>query len=222
MLINFILENKDCKITIKIEKEEPLKPCYSADDFQETTDSLQMIKTEENSSYSPKLSKCFAPKLGIYRTSIKSNENSSVNHLIDNPFCETNEDLEISRALVKVESNIKLECSDVNETVEEEIVGMEIQIKEESKFDDSDNFHYSDTNYNNIASQEIPTIVKNEINPIETYLNDDNVDSQFCLEIKNEINSETEKKKISWEEFRAKREKMGLLKVSGKFLLFLY
>lgn len=95
-VINTISENKDCQITIKIEKEESLNPCYSADNLQDTPEKHSLVKVEENISLST-LPNNFTPKKGINRTFIKSTENNDVKHFIHNPFEETG-DLNINDA----------------------------------------------------------------------------------------------------------------------------
>jgi len=84
-------ENKDCKITVDTMKEEPLKSSYFGDDSLDKTNSHSSINFEENiSSSSPKT---LIPKKGINRTLIKNTENCDVKHLINNPFCETEDNL---------------------------------------------------------------------------------------------------------------------------------
>ncbi|KAL4090038.1 hypothetical protein QTP88_024944 [Uroleucon formosanum] len=124
-------ENKDCQITIKIEKEEPLNECYSADNSVDTADnsvdtadSLSFVKVEENIP-SSSLSKSFAPKRGINRTSIKTTRSSDVKHLIHNPFCEIEQ--VNNQMLGYINSSIvKCEVEDVNDNVEENLVEMEV------------------------------------------------------------------------------------------------
>jgi len=122
-------ENKDCKITIKIEKEdESLQPCYSTVNTQgTTTDSHPLIQIEENVP-SSSLAYCFAPERSINRTSTKTTDNCDVQHLVYSPFCET-EDLSIDQPLAKIELPfVKREPDDVSDdTVEQNIVGMEIK-----------------------------------------------------------------------------------------------
>lgn len=110
-------------------------------------------------------------------------------------------------------------CLEDNGVIEQDIVGMEIQIKEESPIDlkeseyvDSDDFSCAYINNIDIINQEIATTLNEEVGPNLTSLESE--DSQTDT-INNEMSLETEKKKISWEEFRAKREKMGLLKTKG-------
>ncbi|XP_060875036.1 uncharacterized protein LOC132948541 isoform X2 [Metopolophium dirhodum] len=117
-------ENKDCQITIKIEKEEQLNECYSADNSVDTADSLSFVKIEENIP-SSSLSKSFAPKRGINRTSIKTMGTSDVKHLIHNPFCETEQ--VNNQMLGYINSSIvKCEAEDVKDNVEENLVEMEV------------------------------------------------------------------------------------------------
>ncbi|XP_008188897.1 uncharacterized protein PFB0315w isoform X2 [Acyrthosiphon pisum] len=112
-------ENKDCQITIKIEKEEPLNECYSADNSVDTADNLSFVKIEENIPPS----KSFAPKRGINRTSIKTTGTSDVKHLIHNPFCETEQ---VNNQMLEYinSSIVKCEAEDVNDNVEENLVEM--------------------------------------------------------------------------------------------------
>lgn len=117
-------EDKDCQITIKIEKEEPSNECYSADNSIDTTGSQSFVKVEENSP-SSSLSKSFAPKRGINRTSIKTMGTSDVNHLIHNPFCEIEQ--VNNQMLGYINSSIvKCEAEDDNDNVEENLVEMEV------------------------------------------------------------------------------------------------
>ncbi|XP_025207979.1 uncharacterized protein LOC112603566 isoform X2 [Melanaphis sacchari] len=110
-------ENKDCQITIKIEKEEPLNECYSTDNSIDTTGNSSFVKVEENISSSSLLPKSFAPKKGINRTSIKTMGTSDVEHLIHNPFCEIEE--VNNHILGNINPSIvKCEIEDVNENVE--------------------------------------------------------------------------------------------------------
>ncbi|XP_026804292.1 uncharacterized protein LOC113547909 isoform X1 [Rhopalosiphum maidis] len=120
-----VSENKDCQITIKIEKEEPLNECYSTDNSIDTTGSSSFIKVEENIPSSSLLSKSFVPKRGINRTSIKTMGTSDVEHLIHNPFCETEEiDNQISETINS--SIIKCEAEDVNDNVKEDLVEIKV------------------------------------------------------------------------------------------------
>lgn len=128
-------ENKDCKLTIKIEKEKPLEPCYSAENSQDITDSHSLEKIEENvpsSSLSALTSKSFAPKRGINRTFIKSTKNCSVENLMFNSFCET-KDLNIDQTIIEEPL--------VNDTVEE--YGS-MDVKSYYSTDDSQNTFESD------------------------------------------------------------------------------
>ncbi|KAE9540848.1 hypothetical protein AGLY_004093 [Aphis glycines] len=117
-----VSENKDCQITIKIEKEDSLNECYSTDNSIDTTGSSSFVKLEENSPSSSLLSKSFAPKRGINRTSIKTKRTPDVKHLIQsNPFCET-EDVN-NQIIGKINSSIvKCEAEDVNDNVDEDLL----------------------------------------------------------------------------------------------------
>jgi len=120
---HFILENKDCKITIKIENEELSQSCYSNENTQDTIYSQPSVKIEETVPSS--LIKRFSPKRGINRTSIRTTNNCDVQSLIYNPFCEV-EDFRISEPYEKINMSIvKHEPVDVNDTVEQNIVGIQ-------------------------------------------------------------------------------------------------
>ncbi|XP_025405174.1 uncharacterized protein MAL13P1.304-like isoform X2 [Sipha flava] len=118
-------ENKDCKITIKIEEEEPSSiQCYSVDDSQDIIGHQISTQIEENISPLTSLPKSFAPKRGINRTSIKTTDSCDVKQLMCNPFFET-DDLDIDKISVKVENpSIKLEPEYTDDT----IVGMEVKL----------------------------------------------------------------------------------------------
>lgn len=125
MIYEYVIsENKDCKITIKIEEEEPSSiPCYSVDDSQDIIGNQISTHIEENISPLTSLPKSFAPKRGINRTSIKSTDNCDVKQLMCNPFLET-DDLDIDKISVKVEKpSVKLEPK-----YADTIVGMEVKL----------------------------------------------------------------------------------------------
>lgn len=121
-----VSENKDCQITIKIEKEDSLNECYSTDNSIDTTNSSSFVKLEENSPSSSLLSKSFAPKRGINRTSIKTKRTPDVKHLIqNNPFYET-EDVN-NQIMGKINSSIvKCEAEDVNDNVDEDLLEIKV------------------------------------------------------------------------------------------------
>lgn len=88
-IFSTISENKDCKITIKIEKEEPLTSCFSCDDSQDIPNSHSLVQYENNIPVSSTLSKNLVSKKGINRTIIKNNDKCDVSHLMNNPFSES-------------------------------------------------------------------------------------------------------------------------------------
>lgn len=84
-----ISENKDCKITIKIEKEEPLTSCFSCDNSQDIPNSHSLVQIENNIPVSSTLSNNLISKKGINRTIIKNNDKCDVSHIMNNPFSES-------------------------------------------------------------------------------------------------------------------------------------
>ncbi|VVC28555.1 Hypothetical protein CINCED_3A009495 [Cinara cedri] len=115
-------ENKDCQITIKIENENSLDPCYSADESQDITDNHILVNTNEENLFP---TKSFIPKPGINRTFIKPAENSDVTNLLYNPFCDT-DDFSINKISVKTATeNSKL---DVRNTIQQNMAPVVKQI----------------------------------------------------------------------------------------------
>ncbi|XP_050431755.1 uncharacterized protein LOC126840203 [Adelges cooleyi] len=221
-------DNKDCKITIKIEKEEPITPCYSAENSQEETFSSQTaIEFDKtNIPISINTPNIASSNRGINRTSIKSDINSNdVQNLINNPFHETttlNPTIEKNTSTTEtiVKCDVKNEPLE-EETFEQSIVKLEVKSDElVSTVNDLNNIEcdmYEETCVSiDEATQPIEepltSIVKQEVE-IEITADETSSNCSSTCAVKNESSLETEKKKISWEEFRAKRGK-NLIKPS--------
>ncbi|XP_050543557.1 peroxisome proliferator-activated receptor gamma coactivator 1-alpha-like isoform X2 [Daktulosphaira vitifoliae] len=213
-------DNKDCKLTIKIEKEESLTQCYSAENsLDEVYNNGNRIKnTKTNTPLSINAPNFVNSKLGINRTAIKPDINSDdVHSLLHNPFHETNLILPKNISL-KVETS-KLKCEvktePVEEIVEQNNYAMKmnthsLNVENPSKLESDVQQNYwtgvstesqsSEDNVTTIVKEEV--IIKTENVPVESTLK-----FSSANDIKKEMILETEKKKISWEEFRAKRGK---------------
>lgn len=194
------------------------KPNRSAADSPDTTDNYSVVKIEDN--ILPSLLK----DQGINNNLTKS---SDVQQTMFAPFCKT-EDL-INQMSVKIKTSIiQRRPEEVHDIIERSIAGMDVSVDEdnvfnveESKYVRSNEFCYAKLNYRNIDCEEVVIKKENDLVTEETLLKNDNIDSLSDTN-RNETSLETEKKKISWEEYRAKRGKMGLLKPTGNTYLQIF
>lgn len=180
-------------------------------DEKSKTNNYNFGTVENSNSFSP--SDSLVPKRrGNPKISINMTKNVDVTQPIYNSVCKT-VDLGINQPMKN--PIIKSEPEDVNDTYEQDIIGIElVKIKE-------DNIGLNDfycTNLNNIKIESIEVVDSFKKEDIVSNVISLNEDNYVTTKIKNEINLETEKKKISWEEFRAKREKLGLLTSGNKLL----
>jgi len=139
---------------------------------------------------------------GTNGISIKTTDNSK-NHLIYNLNYKP-KDLGNSLTSVKYKIPIiKREPENDNSTIQPNALN-NLKSEKETKFVYPNEIHSSDLINENAESQEI--ILKNMVTIASSIKTED-------------IDYQTDKKKISWEEFRAKREKMGLINISGNICI---
>lgn len=186
------------KIIINATKQ---KVVYSNSDFQKTNDCRNTVQNEND--FITAISQSLIPKRkSIKQTPIKATVNQNIKHIVKNPAYEV-KDLN-SDQTTKV---IKSEPEDqvVNLIAEGTPVEIQRTIKEDSKCIDSNNFCSVDLNNTNVEKQEVIVVKEENKTSFEN-----NINSQTTSI------AENEKKKITWEEFKAKREKMGLSSMPGK------
>lgn len=207
-------ENIDDIIEQTIEME--MKECFSHETYKNRIENCSDVNIKKNNLTS--LSKDFTSKnQGINHVSLKTIENSNVKQIIHPSFCEQ-EGLVNDQVTTKVKKIpvIKCEPKDYNDTVNQNSVGMEIHLEEENLFNEEtskytglEDFCCNNLNCTKTESQKI-VIKKESIDSNITYVKND------VETIRNDNTLETEKKKISWEEYKAKVGKIGLSKISGK------
>lgn len=202
------------QISVKVEPGIKVEPLYMNYNIEQNIDEVEvesfspgdLLQNTTNSHNPVKIEESFVSNICDNTTFTKTTEKNAVQQLVYN-----NEPKNIAShqlVAVKVEPYIKEEPVYIDENFEQN-VGEIIQ-EYETK---------------HVGSNDICRIVENNINmkiPKITIIKKENINETFIKKgkggshaIKTEINSETEKKKISWEEFRAKRGKIGLTNTSG-------
>lgn len=192
-------EPEDFNDTSKENIEMVTNPSYSSNSIKSTAVSHSLVKIDQIVS-SPK---GFTSQHQSTNNSIKATDNSK-NHLIHNINYKP-KDLGNNLTSVKYKIPIiKREPDNDKSTIQPNaLINLKSEI--ETKFVDPNEIHSSDLINGNAESQEV--ILKNMVT-IESSIKTEDIDSQ------------TDKKKISWEEFRAKREKMGLINISGNICIY--
>lgn len=184
-------ENVYDSIEKPIVKKE-IKPCYSTDSLNCTSNIHNLVKDEIR--LSPSLLKNSTTKHRANdKKSIKAVENCGVQYIAHNFHGEPKK-LGNERISMKLTTPvIKREPEDFNDTSKENIEKV----------------------INPSYSSGLKSIVvsHNLVKIDQTVLPSISIKSE-------DIDSQTDKKKISWEEFRAKREKMGLINISGNICIY--
>lgn len=196
--------------------EMQMKQCFSYNGSQNKTENCSDENIKNNSS--SLLSKDFTSKyLEINHSSLKTTKNSNVKRIIHPSFSKL-DGLVNNQMTAKVKVSVnESEQKNLNDCVDQNSVGMEIHIEENllneetSKYTGLEDFCCNNLNCTKTDGQKID-IEKKNINSVK------DVDVET---IGNDITLETEKKKISWEEYKAKVGKIGLSKISGKILFLL-
>lgn len=173
-----------------------INPYYG---LQNTSESQTLVKIDE--IVLPSSPKGFSPQhRGVKNSSIKTTDNSDdKNQIIYNLSYEP-KDLGNSITSAKVQMPIIKRETEYNSAFE-----VNVKIEKETKCIDHNNFHSADLITGNVENQKlIPENINTTVSPLKI----------------EDIDSQTDKKKISWEEFRAKREKMGLINISGNICIY--
>jgi len=191
-------EPEDFNDTSKENIEMVINPSYSSNGLKSTVVSHNLVKIDQ--IVLP--SKSFASQhQDANDSSIKTTDNSK-NHLIYNLNYKPKNlgnDLTSVRDKIPI---IKLEPEN-NKSTTQPNFKINLRKEKEWKFVNPNKIHSADNG--NTESQKI--IIK-KMETIVSSIKSEDIDSQ------------TDKKKISWEEFRAKREKMGLINISGNIYIY--
>jgi len=151
----------------------------------------------------------------INGTYLKEINNCHVNQLIYGPYCKTQE-IGIDQMSVEVKSPIvKYEPKSGDNAIEQNNKNnnkMDVVTEDESE----NEFGGIDLNNTKVDNKDIIIIKGQDILSNGISLKNDNVSSPTFM-INNQVNLENEKKKISWEEFRAKKGKLGYFQKYGNF-----
>jgi len=196
-------EPEDYNDTSKENIEMVTNPSYSSSNgIKSTVVNHSLVKIDKIVSSPKGFDSQYRGSTGISiktpDNSIKTTDNSK-NHLISNLNYKP-KDLGDNLTSVKYKIPIiKREPENDNSTIQPNAL-IHLKFEKEMKFVEPNEIHSSDLINENAESQEV--IIKN-MAPIASSIKTEDIDSQ------------TDKKKISWEEFRAKREKMGLINISG-------
>lgn len=220
---------------ILIRKPEDINNIYDQNNVEikfKSSSATDSLNTTTNNHTSVKIEDNIPPSLLKGASKDQDNNNiltksSNVQQTVFAPFCQTEDP--INQMSVKIKTSIiKRRPEEVHDIIERSIAEMDVSVDEdnvfnveETKYVDSNDFCYAKLNYRHLDCKEVIIKKENDLEHEETLLKNDNIDSLSDTN-RNETNLETEKKKISWEEYRAKRGKMGLLKPKGNICLDIF
>lgn len=178
-------------------------PCYSGDNSQCVilTDSITKRKKDFITVLSESLT---LKRRVIKRTSIKTTGNQDVKQFMKKCVHEVRGNDQTKEIKKEVEDLSIDQIKEIKSELEDQDTNYFVKGKETVKKelnDDDSNVLYN-INLNN-------TDIENQVVIKKEYNENNDANSLVCT-------AENEKKKITWEEFRAKREKMGLLMIPSK------
>jgi len=201
-----VLKCKPEEVSATVDQNIVKVKMEQSENLQNTTNSHSFVIVDDGILSSNNL---LAQKHQIVNgTFMEKIKNCDFNQLVYGPSCETeNTGGGIDQTWAKVEFPIvKCEPECVDNIAEQNIVEMDIETEDESLNE------FGCIGLNNIIIENEVIVKKEDVSSNGISFKNDGVYSQ-TFKTTNPMTSETEKKKISWEEYRAKREKLGLFDI---------